>query len=315
MLSIVTVSKGRHEIFAKVVKSIWENADDPYNMEHIVATDLTDVESHAFMEAYIKRYPAYNITHTKVRLPECIECSKTAGRGVTHYERRNIHKDYWNPIARRARGDVVFGLTNDFIIQTKGFDKIMLDAVDSHKQKHRHSYFQILIDDDDESLLPEVAKPFPFCSLIILTKEAVRIVNGIAPDEITFSGADQYMEKIFSHTLYSSQIDLRDQIKCEQISHYTGRQETADDVTSSRAVDSTNWASVGEKQYDLALDYAIIKQLKWVKEQLQERESFVKNGEPEEIEKLTRRLIDMGGEDQERGSWWSTYVGLVGDNE
>ena len=315
MLSIVTVSKGRQEIFSKVVDAIWEQAEDPHNIEHIVATDSDDTASHQFMDEYIKKYPAYNITHTKVGLPECIECSKVAGRRIIHYEKRQIHKDYWNPIARRARGDVVFGLTNDVILKTKGFDKIMLDAVESHKQEHRHSYFQILIDDDDDSLMPEHAKPFSFCSLIILTKEAVRIVNGIAPDEIAFAGADQYMERIFSNTLFPSQIDLRNRISCEQITHYTGRQEAEDDVTGSRPIENTDWKAIGDKQYDIALNYAIIKQMKWVKEQLQERESFVKNGGVEEIKKLTRRLIDTGVEEQERGSWWSTHKGLVGNND
>ena len=311
MLSIVTVSKGRLEIFSRVVDAIWDNAHDPYNIEHIVATDMDDLESRKFMKDYIKKYPAYNITHKEVRLPTCEECSKAAGRPITHYERRKIHRDYWNPIARRARGDVVFGLTNELILKTKNFDKIMLDSVEAHKKKHKHSYFQILIDDDNESVLPEYSKPFPFCSQIILTKEAVSIVNGIAPDEIAFSGADQYMEKVFSTTLCEAQIDLRDQIKSENISHYTGKQEAPDDVTGSRPIDDTNWADVAAKDYDIALNYAIIKQIKWVKEQLKERESFVK---PEEIEKLTRQLIDRAAEDKTRGSWRGTQAGLVADD-
>ena len=309
MLSIVTVSKGRQEIFWRVVDSIWENAHDPYNMEHIVATDMNDTKSHAFMEEYIKKYPAYDIIHRKVRLPECAECSRTAGRSVTHYEKRKIHRDYWNPIAREARGDLVWGLGNDFVIQSKDFDKIMLEAMRSHKQQHHHSYFQVLLDDDDESLLPENVKPFPYCCLIILTKEAIRILNGVAPDEIAFSGADQFVEQIFSNTLFSSQIDLRDQIKCEMVSHYTGRQDAADEVTTTRPIDNTDWSAVGAKQYDVALDYAIIKQRKWVKHQLKEKESFVKNATPAEIEKLTERLINMGSTNTDRGSWWGGHVG------
>ena len=309
MLSIVTATKGRQEIFWRVVDSIWENAHDPYNIEHIVATDVNDVQSHAFMEEYIKKYPAYDIVHQKARLPKCEECSKTAGRDVVHYERRKIHRDYWNPMARQSRGDVIFGLTNDYIIKTKDFDRIMLEALSSHRQEHSHSYFQVLLDDDEDSLLPENAKPFPFCSLIILTKEAVRILGGIAPDEIAFSGADQFVEQVFSNTLFSSQIDLRSQIKCELVSHYNGTQDSADEVTSTRPIDDTDWSAIGAKQYDTALDYAIIKQMKWVKRKLQEKESFVKKATPVEIEKLTARLINMSSTGTERGSWWGKYVG------
>jgi len=287
MLSIVTASKGRQEIFWRVVDSIWENAHDPYSIEHIVATDVNDVKSHEFMEEYIKKYPAYDIIHNKVRLPKCEECSKTAGRDIVHYERRKIHRDYWNPMARQSRGDVIFGLTNDYVIKTKDFDRIMLEAVRSHRQEHGHSYFR----------------------LIILTKEAVRILNGVAPDEIVFSGGDQYVENVFSNTLFSSQIDLRDQIKCEHVSHYTGRQDGPDEVSSSKPIDNTDWSAVGRKQYDLALDYAIIKQIKWVKHKLEEKEDFVENATPVEIDKLTERLIDISSDNTDRGSWWGAHAG------
>jgi len=309
MLSIVTASKGRQEIFQRVVDSIWENAHDPYSIEHIVATDVNDSKSHVFMEEYIRKYPAYDIIHQKVRLPKCEECSKVAGRVITHYERRNIHRDYWNPIARQSRGNVVFGLTNDYIIKTKDFDRIILEAVSSHRREHRHSYFQVLLDDDEDTLLPENAKPFPYCSLVALTKEAVGILGGLVPEEIVFSGGDQYVQQIFSNTLFNSQIDLSSQIKCELVSHYNGTQAGADEVTSGKPIDNTDWSVVGAKQYDIALDYAIIKQIKWVKYKLQEKESFMKKATPVEIEKLTERLIDMSSNDTDKGSWWGKYVG------
>ena len=261
------------------------------------------------MEEYIKKYPAYDIIHNRVKLPECEECSRATRRSVTHYEKRKIHRDYWNPIARQARGDVVFGLTNDYIIETNGFDKIILEATSSHKKQYSHSYFQVLIDDDEDSLLPQHAKPFPFCSLIILTKEAVRVLNGVAPDEIDFGSGDQYVENIFSNTLFSSQIDLRDQIKCEHVSHYTGKLDGPDEVDNTRPVDNTNWETVGAKQYDLALDYAIIKQMKWVKNKLQEKKSFVENATSAEIGKLTERLIEVSASNTDRGSWWGIHKG------
>lgn len=305
MLSIVTVSKGRHEIFLRSVKSIWENAADPNNIEHIVATDFHDQKTNDFMDRYIEMYPDYKIAHHKVRLPPCEECSESRGKPVIHYEKRNIHKDYWNPIATQANGSVIFGMTNDVILETTGFDTIMLEAVEEAKKEHSHSYFQVLIDDDEKNILPESAKPFYYCSLIILTKEAVRVLGGIAPDQIVFSGADQYMGQIFSNTLFKSQIDLRDRIVSQSISHHTGKQDAPDDVTISHPLDDTNWIEVANKQYDLALDYAIIKQVKWVRNEMVEQTQFIDSSTKSAIEDIRAKLIHKASDG--RGGWKENY--------
>ena len=254
MLSIITAAKGRKDITQRSFDSIWENCHDKDNIEHLIVTDHDDGELNPFIKEYMETHPECRISHNTVQ--------------IEPYSQRNIHKDYWNPLARKSKGEIIFGLTNDAIITTKHFDKIMLEAAKDHKIKHRHSYFQILIDDDDESILPESAKPFYFCGLITLSCAAARVLDGIAPSEIVFSTADQYVHHLFYHTLVPSQIDLREEIKTESISHYTGKQERADDVTLSKPLIVTDWRAVAERKYDLALDYAIMKQVKWVNNRL-----------------------------------------------
>jgi len=256
MLSIITVAKGRKDISQRSFESIWANCHDKDNIEHLIATDHDDEELNPFIKEYMETYSECRISHQKIQ--------------IEPYEYRNIHKDYWNPLARESVGEIIFGLTNDAIITTKHFDKIMLEAAEDHKIKHRHSYFQILIDDDDESVLPESAKPFDFCGLLVLSQAATRVLDGIAPSEIIFSSADQYVNHVFAHSLIPSQIDLREEIKTESISHYTGKQERADDVTLSKPLKATDWRAVAERKYDLALDYAIMKQVKWVNKRLKD---------------------------------------------
>lgn len=306
MLSIITASKGRLDLFDKSITSLWDHAADPDNVEHIVATDSDDHETHAFMDDYISRYPTRNITHFIVKLPLCQECL-ARGQEVIHYEKRNIHRDYWNPIARKAVGDVVFGMGNDVVIETPGYDKIILEEVEKAKEKHLHSYLQILVDDDSESITEESAKPFDYCSWIILTKEAVKLLKGIAPGEIAFSGADQYVGQIFSNTLFPSQIDLRKVIKTSHISHYTGKQHAPDAVTQSHPLDQTNWEDIARKQYDLALDYAIIKQAKWVLRRLKKIQLDADSKTLSSTEKTRSKLVLESADG--RGGWQEAYFG------
>ena len=265
MLSIITVAKGRLDTFQRSVDSIWKNCHDKYNIEHIVATDHDDDETNQFMGKYMIAYPQCNIFHRKVKF-----------RDIEVYKQRNIHRDYWNPLALKAKGGVIFGLTNDAIIKTNHFDKILLDSLAHQKVRYRHSFFQILIDDDNDSLQPGSEKPFGFCGLIILSKGAVGLLQGIAPSEIVFSSADQYVDQLFANSLIPSQIDLRLHIKTESISHYTGKQETADDVTLSKPSLETDWKAVADRHYDLALDYAIMQQVKWVSWHMSTYERTVK---------------------------------------
>ena len=90
-LSMITVTKGRHESFKRTVREIWERADNPDQIEHIVASDDDDEETHRVVDEYIASYPDRKIIHRKVTLPEDVP-----------YEKRNIHKHYWNPLAREA---------------------------------------------------------------------------------------------------------------------------------------------------------------------------------------------------------------------
>lgn len=306
MLSIITASKGRLDLFDKSVTSLWGHAADPDNVEHIVATDLEDHETHAFMDDYISQYPTRSITHCRMELPICAECL-ARGERVTHYEKRNIHRDYWNPIARKAIGDVVFGMGNDVVIETPGYDKIILEEVQKAKEKHLHSYLQILVDDDSDSLTDESVKPFDYCSWIILTKEAVKLLKGIAPGEIAFSGADQYVGQIFSNTLFPSQVDLRELIKTSHISHYTGKQHGPDAVTQSHPLDQTDWEDIARKQYDLALDYAIIKQAKWVMQRLKRSQVSVDSTTLASKEKTRSKLLTESADG--RGGWQEAYFG------
>jgi ABC-type proline/glycine betaine transport system ATPase subunit len=135
-------------------------------------------------------------------------------------------------MAVASRGDIIFGLCNDTIIVTKDYDTIMENAVKEYKAKYHHEFFQIFIDDDwDEK--------HSYCSWIILTKPCIQVFNGIAPEEISSQGADQFVASLFHSTDIKSIIDLRDQIKTKQISVQKGNYDS-DFVQDERPVSDHN---------------------------------------------------------------------------
>jgi hypothetical protein len=248
-VSIITAAKGRVDTTKKAFDSIWENAHHPYDIEHLIMMDCNDKPLHAYMGVYMKSYPKY-----KIKAYTVCHC-----KNKELYHRRKIHRDYWNPLAKNCSGDIIFGLCNDTVILTKGFDEILHTSLVESKVKHKHSYFQFLVDDDSSNdISPRIGD---MCSWIILTKEAIKNIGGIVPDEITFSGGDSYVYNLFKHTVVPSQINLRDQIKTLHLSHYNASLPI-DDVTKNKPYHNAdidvNLAD--SKGYSNRLDLSVLKE-------------------------------------------------------
>ena len=224
MISVITAAKGRYDITFDCFKSIWENASNPNNIEHIVMSDDDDKE----MNALLKKYDefCYSNKYTFKHILAAYD-SKIS------YQYRSMHKHYWNPMALDANGDIIFGLCNDTIILTKNYDKIMEDAVKENSEEYGHNFFQIFIDDDwpTEEKYKQLGQDY--CSLIILTKPCLSIFDGIAPDELSSQGADMYVAKVFNSTDIKSIIDLQHLIKIKQICVQKGNYDKEKDFVQA----------------------------------------------------------------------------------
>ena len=283
MLSIVTAAKGRLEQTRKAFNSIWENAENPANIEHYIVVDCQDHALKKLVSEYGNFYKSVGIN---IVATEVCHCNIPNG-----YENRNIHKEYWNPLAKSCSGDLVFGMPNDCIIETKGFDKIMLESFEQAKAKYNHDCFQVLIDDDcsRDSARPTGIKKLAeesswskgklefsqeniesntekeFCSWVILSRSAVNAIQGICADEYQFDSADRHIYDVFANTPIPAQIDLRDRVKTQHVSHWTGRAEI-DEVHMSKPLKSekcyTELAVIERlKPYHYRVNYEIIRQV------------------------------------------------------
>lgn len=203
-LSIITNTRGRLDLLPEIFGNIWKLAKNPEQIEHIVMYDWNDTETQQYLLKYIK-------TNNRIR-----------AFGVIPKKRyKNLHDEYWNVAAKIAEGDIVFGLCNDTKILTSEYDRILLESFNDFKNKNNHDIVQILVDDDSKNhiSLPQ----HDYCCWIILSKSAVNVIGGIAPKELISANADVCVYDLFNNCPYKSQIDLKDKIITQHISHYTGR--------------------------------------------------------------------------------------------
>lgn len=293
MLSIISVIKGRPEVTIKAFNSIWANAHNPEKIEHLISLDCKSfshtTELHELMDEYRNFYTQLGIN---IFVNEVCFC-----QNPQTYSARNLHRDYWNPLAKKAKGDIIFGLTNDCIIQTKNFDQILFNAFEEHKTKHRHDVVQFLVDDDSGmgktssrsstalksdrwnsgkmDKLKAIEKSQDkvrndFCSLVILSKSAVETIGGIVPDEIQLAEGDQYIDSIFKNTIAPSQLDLTSEIITQDHSYHTERVDLSDEeekrldaerpVPDGRAALELSFIK-SKRPYDAKINLEIVKQV------------------------------------------------------
>ena len=226
MISVLSVVKGRYDITLDSFASIWDKSSDENNIEHLIMFDLKEEKMKKIVEDYAER---------SVKLGRKVACYHVAFEEKA-YKYRSMHRHYWNRLALTASGSIVFGLCNDMFIDTYGYDKIIERAVDNFEYSTGHNYFQILIGDDFE-------EDHEYSPCLVMTRPCVEVFNGIAPDEISSQGADQYVYNIFKSTDSQSIIDLRDYVKITQKCIQNGTYKE-DEVQNERPVfdqDRAEW--------------------------------------------------------------------------
>jgi len=260
MISVISAIKGRPDITKKCFEKIWKLADDPYDIEHIIAVDCNDQPILHYIEHDYKRFVAQFAATNKIQIYKVCHCKKPE-----LYPLRKMSRDYWNPIAKKCEGNIIFGLTNDCEILTNGYDTILNDAYVKYSKIYNHSYFQFIIDDDGVSDNPP--RESTFCSWLICTKPVVDLIGGIMPSELSSESGDTYMYGVFNQTTIKSQIDLFDKIKTKHIDHYSGHTKR-DFVSKFKPIPDAirkDYDKCRQKMYDdnyygLILDNAILKE-------------------------------------------------------
>ena len=231
MISVISAVKGRHELTLESFNSIWEKCSDPDNVEHLLLCDYDDMKMRSLLEKYARDAEKENrrVMYDVVRYPN-----------QRAYEMRMMHYHYWNRMALASRGNIIFGLCNDAIIDTNHYDIILQEKVELGKMAYGHGVFYLLCDDGynnkEESRLAD--GKYNYSAYIILTSEAIQAFDGIAPNEISSVGADQYVSRVFHESLVPAVLDVTDCIHIKQFSVQNGNYP-GDYVQDERPVEDT----------------------------------------------------------------------------
>ena len=213
MISVISAVKGRYDLTLESFNSIWEQCSTSDNIEHLLLCDYDDMEMRSLLKKYqddSKRL-GRRVLFDVVRYPDNFS-----------YRMRMMHMHYWNRMAMASKGDIVFGLTNDGIIKTKNYDLIFEHRVDEFERRYGHRVFYIMPNDGYSNEKRWEHAHHMYSGFIVLTAEAIKVFNGIAPDEISSRGGDQFVSRVFHESLVPAVIDLTDEVYIEQRSVQVG---------------------------------------------------------------------------------------------
>ena len=193
----------------RCVESIYGKAKSPHLVEVLVLLDSDDAASNHMISTLCSIHS------------NCSIVTRQRGAPLIHY--------YNNWGALRTMGKFAMVMNDDCEMITENWEAILEKKAEKVLAKDRLAY--ILINDThhcnpnnecNRDVSDEVGTTFP-----IVTRELVRLFNGIFPNEITTFGADSTLYFIFKKWDVSRIINLKKDIRL--VHHY---QETSNDETN-----------------------------------------------------------------------------------
>lgn len=173
-LTITCPTRSRLSSVERFIQSAFDLAADPDNIELIFSHDSDDPETEEFFKQ--EKYRRDNIIVRNVPMTPEIEAE-----GI------NIHDLYFNPSARMARGNYVWGTGNDVEFVTPEYDLILEEEIENFLVDKPDRLVYVVINHD--ALVSDIK----WCAFPVTTKESVETIGGTMPNEITSWGADKAM--------------------------------------------------------------------------------------------------------------------------
>jgi hypothetical protein len=196
-ISIILCSRQRVESLRALLDSLAENCKNPISYEVLIAGDKDDLDTFKFYEWKLGQTQKY------------LNCR-------FRFEERIVNLHYrLNKLTTIGRGKFFWVLNDDCLIETKNWDKIIIDTMEAY-----------LKDKPDRIACGNIKcnsldKIGDYSAFPVITKEAVKAVGFFMPDSIRVWGADYYI-----HELYKS-IDRGVSIPDLVVNHFLHSSEAA----------------------------------------------------------------------------------------
>lgn len=192
-ISIVIPTRERIDLLQQCLESILYNSSEERLFEVIFIVDFDDTKTINFLRSITQNFNFY-CPHTGDML---------SSMSIVIVNRSTfMQRDYNNVGANMAKGDLVFILNDDCIIETKNWDKKLIEFYEKNKPEDDIMLIGCL-DNTHNGLTKSdrgharTMESFGAC-FPIFTKTFVKIFNGVFPPEVKMWGADTIAHKMFS---------------------------------------------------------------------------------------------------------------------
>ncbi len=223
-ISVIFPTRGRLPLLEKAVDSIFTKAKYPEKVEISLAYDSDDPETKQKIEELQYAYRGFELNAMEVY---CNAAMAEAGL--------NIHEQYFAPLARNAKSEIVWETGNDVVFMTPDWDDILKIHVDEFLNKHPDRLMYCKINHDSK-----VKTAFGFCCFPVVSAAHIQVCGCGVPKEITSWNADLFLWQIYQSLCESRELDLSDKIEVQHLSYHSQRYHEGKEV-KPEDVQPTEW--------------------------------------------------------------------------
>ncbi len=188
-ISLIVPTRGRYQLLLNCINSFVDNAKYKDKVEIIVLMDSDDYPQ-TFSEQwpqYVENWPCSVISIMR----------KRQGRKIVQY-------DNW--AARISSGKYVWILNDDLTCLTKNWDSKIVYNADKYLEDKPDGVLYGMTNDCG----PNVMHP-------VVSRDTIKVMNGIFPAEFSSACCDTWLHKIFNNLEFNRILDLTEVVKVQPI--------------------------------------------------------------------------------------------------
>ena len=164
MISILTPTRKRPDGIKEYLSALYNNCDNPQNIEHWFYVDNDDIESKTVLDDSKIKYPNINYI----------------------FDRKRTASTMLNELFKKCIGDIIFMSADDIIMRTPKWDTIVIEEMEQHKDK-------IVLLYGDDGYNPNFGTHF------FLHRTISNIIGYISPPYFEANYIDTWWNEIFDN--------------------------------------------------------------------------------------------------------------------
>ena len=235
-ITLITPTRNRPNDLRTFLKSIRDTATHPETIEILFYVDDDDAITIPLIKDLEEEYKAFNL-HFHI------------GPRSDHFS-----KDYYNFLAKMAKGRWVMAINDDSVFMTPSWDAIICDAMEKESEKAGDDILLGIVSDGMIRYGDERRAPTMSCWLLS-SKEYVDLTGGLLLEEIYTWGGDYWLGVVFNRVQNGNRKVYILNVLIEHNSHHANPKRDADhqlpqpeSFTHFQRIESEHPSTFGDKQ-------------------------------------------------------------------